>query len=417
MNKKQIVLAMLLLASYMTHAQQWRVESKVNFEQHQSAYVATDSTHYTYRSDRGSDKLNQTISYDRADVYYVDTPNTGWKTSPTVVMTQTFDNNNNLRSYTSIWKGDTTSSRFWTYSTTGKVLQLDYWYGLDTYFACREKTFSAYNTNDHLEQQQFVRYAVQGTWTDSANTYYVYDTNSNVLVDSSVEFDAANTYLRTRVGYYYYDTLGRLSCSKQIYESKMNPISLDTTFNFYEYDSLDRVISYKNTSDSPSTVAVNTYTYAYYPNGDLKTTVYNNIMQVPDDSTEYRYDNKGRLIEKYRRLFVPTPNPPTAYYYKTEYHYQHHWSNNINKVTASNTSLKVYPVPATDLLYIRAELAASGQLQGVITDMQGRVLYQWRDEASKQYTKQIHLSHLPAGLYMLQLHTDSEVATKQFIKQ
>jgi hypothetical protein len=86
---------------------------------------------------------------------------------------------------------------------------------------------------------------------------------------------------------------------------------------------------------------------------------------------------------------------------------------NFNAIASTNelsnvSSLRVYPNPTNDKLYIDSPVEAE-QVQ--VTNLLGEVLL------TVENSKQLSVAQLPAGVYMLNLIGDYGTLTKRFVKQ
>lgn len=92
----------------------------------------------------------------------------------------------------------------------------------------------------------------------------------------------------------------------------------------------------------------------------------------------------------------------------------------IEQPSTTVSDIKLYPNPAHDNTNARIELQKSETLSIIVTDMQGRVVY---NTVKALYSKGTHninipLSNLPSGNYLYQLRSDSKtLATGKLIKQ
>jgi hypothetical protein len=89
------------------------------------------------------------------------------------------------------------------------------------------------------------------------------------------------------------------------------------------------------------------------------------------------------------------------------------WMLNFNAIASTNelsnvSSLRVYPNPTNDKLYIDSPVEAE-QVQ--VTNLLGEVLL------TVENSKQLSVAQLPAGVYMLNLIGDYGTLTKRFVKQ
>lgn len=84
---------------------------------------------------------------------------------------------------------------------------------------------------------------------------------------------------------------------------------------------------------------------------------------------------------------------------------------------ADNAVLSIYPNPANNHLNIEVEFDGLVDVQYIITDVSGRVVYL---NKSKQVSAEIHtvdVSNLSMGVYFITAETAQGVSTKRFIKQ
>ncbi len=82
------------------------------------------------------------------------------------------------------------------------------------------------------------------------------------------------------------------------------------------------------------------------------------------------------------------------------------------------TELELYPVPATDLMYLRMATPQSGAFELHITDLKGRLVKKtYHDLKSGHNEVQIPIEGLPEGQYLLDLRAqNNSIATLRFVK-
>ncbi len=80
-------------------------------------------------------------------------------------------------------------------------------------------------------------------------------------------------------------------------------------------------------------------------------------------------------------------------------------------------TLAVYPNPATDLLQVEIQLENAADVQYIITDMTGRVVYLNQSANINQEVVSVDVSNLAAGVYMVSAQTDKGVTTRRFVKK
>lgn len=210
---------------------------------------------------------------------------------------------------------------------------------------------------------------------------YTYDVSSNIL--TYVHLSPGQ--VRVDSTHYYYN---QGSCIKEEgYDLQSGTLF---TTRYYQYSSqssmlLDSLVFYTGESQS-------TRSSSYYPT----------ISTIAKEVLVVYYDQNNNPVNQYERY---------------RYVYEEYFPTGISNMKTNNKTLTIFPVPTTDILQLRADFTQAGKLEGVVTDMQGRVVYQWEDAAAKQYTKQLVLPQLPAGTYMLQVKSGDKQAVRQFIKQ
>lgn len=90
--------------------------------------------------------------------------------------------------------------------------------------------------------------------------------------------------------------------------------------------------------------------------------------------------------------------------------YIYQYSENIDHITSRNL-ISIYPNPASNYIYIKANYTYYAQPVVSITDMQGRIVM---PEQNVPADGLIYLN-LPPGIYMLKYSTDKEVTVKQLV--
>lgn len=80
-------------------------------------------------------------------------------------------------------------------------------------------------------------------------------------------------------------------------------------------------------------------------------------------------------------------------------------------------TLQLYPNPAQELLQIALTLENAQDVQYIITDVSGRVVYYDKSTHISQEVATIDVSSLASGVYVVTTQTDQGVLTQQFIKQ
>jgi hypothetical protein len=192
-----------------------------------------------------------------------------------------------------------------------------------------------------------------------------------------------------------------------------NPMGRTVTFT--DYDASGRKVR-----DSVFTGGVLTYSYkleyVYDNNGklvarsrhnwDQGTSSYTNILI---DSFGYNPVNQLTSV-KYFKLVNNKPEPLLSSVWRF---YYYGFPVSINDV-ADDKSLRLYPVPATAYINLDMSFNKPEEFTVRIIDMQGRVLRAWDEPAQRSYNKKILLDGMPAGNYIMQLHSAGQDIARSF---
>lgn len=406
MNKTIITLVVLMSICATADAQQWRVVSRVynSSSKGSPGLTVKDSIHfyYNYSSGRGSDSTFD-ISLDTKTLYHKDgvwcdssLKFTRVTTSgPEGVKVTNYVSNKCERTYdsadklltTKYYQADTLANEDrYTYDTAYNLIRFvnntdDYTYD--------------YDTANKLIKAQHIDLSRNVTLTNE----YTYDTLGLLIKDTAYYSAGSSTCT-----YYTYDTFQNRTKETR-YEYLANSTSpIDTYLLYHIYNQASQLVTDSSLYTARTSGAYDLIRYTYYPDGKLYEAIGAN------STTFYTYTSFGY----YNSIGIYHLSTPIN---GAKFHYEHYWPADVASAVKNEADLKVYPVPANSLLHVEASFQEGGKLQGSVTDMQGRVVYHWNDDATKHYKKQIYLNHLPSGIYMLQIYTDNEVATKQFIKQ
>jgi hypothetical protein len=77
----------------------------------------------------------------------------------------------------------------------------------------------------------------------------------------------------------------------------------------------------------------------------------------------------------------------------------------------------VYPNPSTGVYSINADLKAVENLDAQVFDINGRLIFQQTWTGAESYAKEIDLSHVPAGVYILKLMGDKGFVSQRLVKE
>jgi len=100
---------------------------------------------------------------------------------------------------------------------------------------------------------------------------------------------------------------------------------------------------------------------------------------------------------------------------KVHLEYEVYWPQDVVKLNNSPEDFTLFPSPASGFITVKAEGMSGGTLEGIIYDLQGRILRKWADESGDVYTATIPVHDLPAGSYILQLKDNEKNRRGKFV--
>ncbi len=203
-----------------------------------------------------------------------------------------------------------------------------------------------------------------GTWEDNSDLRFTYDSKGQNVRDTFEQWDATNNVWKPSLTYEYtYDDSGN---------------NLDYILQLWDADSVKYIPSQKISQDWNSYNQLTRYhTYRW----NKTTQVWEQV--VGDYNNRYYYE-----------LYTPVPG-----------------SVRTQQMAAD---IKLYPIPARDVITLKISLEMQQDFTVRITDMQGSVVATWKENAAKNYTKQIPLHGLPNGNYLVTVNDGANSVTKQF---
>jgi hypothetical protein len=146
-----------------------------------------------------------------------------------------------------------------------------------------------------------------------------------------------------------------------------------------------------------------------FVNSRLRAFSYNTYNQVLTNTTA-SWSNTGAWYYKFTSGGGPNNGPDQQFRYYYELN-----TVGVNNVNATAGNLLVYPNPATSSLNIQLQWDAPQAFSIAIIDVKGSIVRQWSEPATKAYAKNVQLSGLPEGTYILRAYSQGKLATQQFI--
>jgi len=396
--------------------------------QAQSDNFWIDQTQITRTYDSKNNILNETLK---------DWGNDSWINSQ--LFTYTYDSNSNLLTrMNQNWINNSwENSKLYTctYDSNNNLLTEINQNWINNSWESYDLTTRTYDSNNN--ELSFTRQILEDNlWRYIFNQYiYTYDSNNNVLTKLS-QYLSNDIWQSSYFSTYTYDSNNRKQT--HLYQTRQNDSWENTLFETYTYDSNDNLLTVLTTYDSDERSTLVTCTYD--SDNNLLTELrqsWKNDLWVNGLLKRMIYDKNGNGISSESLRWIneswqPTNNSPAMSYPTTwiSLHYNN-MQNSFgmhyrDKLTASYikvsdlitgvepilepelNSVSVYPNPTTGELKIENGELLIKDIR--IFDMSGISVFN-----TQQTT--FDVSHLPAGLYFVQITTEKGIVMRKVVKK
>lgn len=248
------------------------------------------------------------------------------------------------------------------------------------------------------------------TWEPSSNSW-VNDTRNRIILNSGNEPDSSifedwdastGTWEATVITKYTYSS-GKLA--NTVTHLNMNGTWTNgnrVTYTYHAngkvltelYESWDAMLSsWKNENKA---------TYTYNSSNLLTKTFrerYMNSNWENDRQTDYTYNNFGQILVETEQLWFASK---WNLVYQGRNYYETYFPASVNDV-ASQSQLKLYPVPARDRVNLQIGLEQPATVMVTIQDMTGKTVKFVNLPTVSQYNGYIDVAALPAGSYTVKM--------------
>ncbi len=401
---------------FTSPAQQWRVVEKVSGErgygngQYMNSFVTVDSTIYHYtNTNRGSSRLADTINFDTAYTYILNTAKnlmlSGRTTNEyTMGGVLRMSKNDQRNQMTGGWTTTQVDSYAINNGLTTQIKRygVDYWSGQRP-FVNKSIVSYTYNANGQVTSKiSFWNGSATQPPQERTRAYYFYDANG-LLVKDSVSEGAGSTWKPIAVTLYGYDANGNNILVEQSHRDTLGTWNKFHTRDLY-YNVAGQLI--KDSSyyaDTPLNYWVSAY--AYNASGQKVADTFRYSSWAEYDMVTYSYTPYGYLNEELLYYYDTVKNVYEQFF-KRRYKYEYYWPTTINSSQTAFAPFLLYPNPATHVLHINSEQMWE---HGRIYNSTGQVVKEL------PYRKQVIISDLPAGNYFIQLVRGTYVRTGSFV--
>lgn len=377
-----------------------------------------DSTNYTYTGGRGSlfsaDRPNydESILFDDATTYYYNAGTSSYDNR--LYRKQSFDNSNNILSLTySTWRTSTAAwkdSARYMYSYvagTNKIKESMFQLWVGGTWAHDVPSTLTYDGNKVVD-----------IVSNSYSASYTYDNNDNIIcVIDKVAAHGSGVLSYNEKKSYSYNVDGEIATYTL---EKWNTTNNDwdkIEKNEYTYTGKNIAENTVYQWNGSNWILYNKHLFTYNSNNDQTT----EITQLWNGSSFVNYQKEICAYNYYNLLeSITTQNWDLAGYWKNadgntqiRYYYEYYFTTSVANI-AGNSSLNIYPVPATDKINISLNAPAGTNTSFTVQNMNGAVVKQWEADAANTLTTDI--SSLPAGTYAICARTkDGGVLNDKFV--
>lgn len=416
-----ITIAMLGIAT-ASQAQQWRLAKSESFQKDikSQPYYPTTYADYLYYANNLTQYYDEAVGYLKPD-RNINTPFSKYYNNKF-----TYDVNGNK----------TTESQYIDYNNgSGLTLysQSNYFYQngvLDTgsTFIANAAGVPELKTSyksivnsagDVLAMYSYIH--TNGKAMVSTAKYYEYDANGFKLLDSSTRYDANGQLLGRNINEYTTDVVGNILTSSSY--AYINGVKEFLGKRYYYYNANNQLIGDSVMTFYNGKYIDNQSENFYYRNaqGLLQKRLYRMTSKTTGtyvlhtlNEERYHYDANDNIVAR-AQTFIDYYPTTGEYHDSIRNHYEAYWPVSTATVEATQSNLRVYPIPSSSFIDIKWTVDKPTRYNARIVNLQGQVVKQWNDKADGSYTKSIHVGELAAGNYYIVLDADGKRYSERIV--
>lgn len=436
-----------------------RLIATATSEHNNALFVLRDSSFMTYTNDRGGD-LKHEMKFDRR-TNLVFNPGTG-SYRPSNRISQTYDGQSRVltsltESYdlpSSSWIN--VSNHIYTYNDMGNMEShtQQFWNTGSMDWNNTSKMLFFYNGDNTVDTtiNQYWNMSA-GSWANSTMMVNSYDVNGDLLIETTFFWDGVGSWMNSSRRIMSH-TGGNIDAEMMQYWDDFNNAWINSTRMLYTYDAKNNLLTTTNTfwnSGSSSWMNLSKVTNVFNSRNDIESrltqnwdfsannwlndsmmvythdTLHNNTTETVQNwntslnmfrnSVRYvrAYNSRGQMTTETRQRWNIggfwenlSGDTYSRYYYQT-------YTLSVNELAQAASAVKVYPVPAGNMLNIDMNWNQPQTFKVSIVDATGRLVHQWNEAAIAEYHKSVPVSEIPAGNYFLNIQGSTERSVTQFV--
>lgn len=435
-----------------------RLIATATSEHNNAVFVLKDSSYMTYTNDRGGD-LEHDMKFDRRTNMLFNTGTGSYR--PNSRVTQTYDANSHVltsldESYnlpSSSWVNLTNSIYTYNDMQNMETHIMQIWNGSLGEWENYNKMLYFYNGDNTLDTtiSQIWDPSIN-SWNNTSMTITNYDINGDLLVETTFDWDGFSSWSNASKKFYTYANGNLEAETNQTWDLFTNAWISNSRIQ-YTYDGMKNMLTTIGMSWGSSSTWVNNYkiTNAYSSRNDLESTLMqdwdlsannwkNNSMNVFTNDTNHNntievvqswipsvnlfrnafkfqrnYNSRGQMtVEMQQRWNIGgfwenlAGDSYNRYYYQT-------YTLGIADAGKSENNIKVYPVPAAQIINVEMSFNQPQAFTVSLTDATGRIVRQWAEVATEKYHRAVPVSEIPAGNYFLKIQGQTERSVTQIM--
>lgn len=308
------------------------------------------------------------------------------------------------------------------------------------------RTFDVNNNMTHLLNESWLN----GAWVNSQQRAYTYDVNNNMVTYKFMMWNSGTSAWDSNYYQHFYYT-NNLEDSVYTYGWQSGWVPQGRYYCTYDVNNDNTHRLHQNWNAGTSTWENGLQTFTHYVN---HLPVIDTTMNWPANIGNWRYNYRygytyntdGNMLTYYyqdwdttnavfvnnildsstfnglyktmRRSYtwdnVTNSYGATDYDAITKYYYQPYTAD-VKSVEKTAGTLTIYPVPTRNNLNIKMQWKEAQDFTIAIYDMQGRLIKQTGEKATKEFVKNISVNGLPAGNYILKVRGKDATVQEQFV--
>ena len=383
-----------------------------------SSFEITDSSVVFYTGNNGYDYATDGWKFDSGVIRTMNTSTMQWEISGRMqqqmannrIMSSLFQSTNG-----SSWQDEQKTT--YTY-TNGLIATTEYEHNGGSGMEPTSRLTNTYNNDMQITEN------VQESW-NNMTSQYVYSSRTVNHYNSNKQMDTTWNYSWNSMSAQWYQsgrniityTAGQSMTLQQTYNgSAWNDFHRNTS----TYDNKGNLILSEsemwNTGSSSWEKSSRTE-YAYdnaNNNIEEKAAHWDNGAYVYHSKTNYTYNQFHRLLTEETQTWNASTSQwfyDTGDDYLSRYYYEP-YTNDVKTMASNMAVVKVFPMPARDAMTIATSFNQAQPISVTLTDMNGRVVQQFTEQAGMHFRKSIDVSGIPAGNYILNMTGTSEQASR-----